>query len=168
MTYADMDTVEPPSTTCPESDLADAHRAASLRDPRSYPFGYLAGDPDSGALAPMVWFATADELIGFLRETEVALLQFEPQEAERILVSIDRVIGATRDPRRFDCGQLSAAFEGWCEILWAGTFADLCTRGGSMQKSLRLAFRRDVRLGEHAGPIADEEIGDFVDWLREV
>lgn len=167
MTYTDMDTVEPPSATRPETDPADVHRSASLRDPRSYPFGYLAGDPGTGALAPMVWFATADELIAFLREIEVALLQFDARDAERIVVSIDRVIGTTRDPRRFDCAQLSAAFEGWCEILWAGTFADLCMRGGSMQKTLRLAFRKDVRLGEHAGPIGDEEIDDFVEWLRE-
>ena len=168
MTYTDIDTIEQPSAARPEDNPSDAHRAASLRDPRRFPFGYLAGDPGTGALAPTVWFETADELIGFLLDTEVALLQFEEREAQRIAASLDRVIGTTRDPRRLDCSELSAAFEGWCEILWIGTFADLCTRGGRIQKSLRLAFRKDVRLGEHAGPIADDEIDDFVEWLREV
>lgn len=168
MTYTDMDSIEPTSAVRPEDNPADAHRAASLRDPRRFAFGYLAGDPGTGALAPTVWFATMDDLIAFLLETEVALLQFEEREAQRIAASLDRVIGTTRDPRRLDCGDLTAAFEGWCEILWVGTFADLCTRGGATQKSLRLTFRKDVRLGEHAGPIADDEIDDFVEWLREV
>lgn len=168
MTYTELDMAEPPSSARPENNPGDLHRAASLRDPRRFPYGYLAGDPGTGALAPTVWFATMDELIGFLLDTEVGLLQFEATESARIIASLDRAIGTTRDPRRLDCGQLTAAFEGWCEILWVGTFADLCTRGGATQKSLRLAFRNDVRLGEHAGPISDEEIDDFVEWLREV
>lgn len=168
MTYSEMNTADPSSDARPEANPADAHRTASLRDPRKFPFGYLAGDPGTGALAPTVWFATADELISFLLDTEVALLQFDERDASRIVTSLERAIGPTRELRRLDCGHLSDAFEGWCEILWVGTFADLCTRGGSMQKSLRLAFRKDVRLGEHAGPIGDEELDDFVEWLREV
>ena len=165
MTSSDTDTVELPSSARLGKDPVDAHRVASRRDPRRFPFGYLARDPDTGALSSMVWFATAEDMIAFLHETEVALLRFEPRDAQRIVASLGRVIGTTRDPRRLDCGQLSAAFEGWCEILWAGTFADLCMRGGSMQKSLRVAFRNDVGLGEHAGPIADDEVDEFVGWL---
>jgi hypothetical protein len=166
MTFTDMDAADPPSDARPENSPADAHRTASLRDPRHHPFGYLAGDPATGALAPTVWFATIDELIAFLVETEIALLQFEADEAARIAATLQREIGTTRDPRRLEPARLSAAFEGWCEILWVGTFADLCTRGGDVPKHLRLAFRDDVRLGKHAGPIADEELDDFVEWLR--
>ena len=66
MTYTDMDSIEPTSAVRPEDNPADAHRAASLRDPRRFAFGYLAGDPGTGALAPTVWFATMDDLIAFL------------------------------------------------------------------------------------------------------
>lgn len=166
MTYTEMDTSDQASTARPESDPADAHRAAALRDPRRYPIGYLAGDPGTGALAPIVWFATMEDLISFLCDTEIALLQFDDGDRARIASTLEREIGVTRDPRRLDPSRLSAAFEGWCEILWIGTFADLCTRGGDVQKHLRLAFRNDVRLGEHAGPIADDEIDDFVEWLQ--
>ena len=54
MTYTDMDTIEPPSAARPEDNPADAHRAASLRDPRLFPFGYLADDPGTSAFAPTV------------------------------------------------------------------------------------------------------------------
>lgn len=166
MTYSDMDTPDGASTARPENDPADAHRAAAQRDPRRYPVGYLAGDPGTGALAPTVWFTTMEELAAFLVDTEIALLQFDDGDAARIASALRHEIGATRDPRRLDPVRLSAAFEGWCQILWVGTFADLCTRGGDVQKHLRLAFRNDVRLGEHAGPIADEEMDDFVEWLQ--
>lgn len=166
MTYTDMDMTDRSSTERPEHDLADAHRAAALRDPRRYPVGYLAGDPGTGALAPMVWFATMDDLIDFLLDTEIALLQFDERDTARIASALGHEIGATRDPRRLDPGRLSAAFEGWCQILWLGTFADLCTRGGDVPKHLRLAFRNDTRLGEHAGPIGDDEMDDFVEWLQ--
>lgn len=166
MTFTDRDAADPSSDARPEVSPADAHRAASLRDPRRHPFGYLAADPDTGALAPTVWFATMEELIAFLVETEIALLQFEADDAARIAATLQREIGPTRDPRRLDTSRLSAAFEGWCEILWIGSFADLCTRGDAMPKRLRLAFRDDVRLGEHAGPIADDELDDFVEWLQ--
>jgi hypothetical protein len=161
-----MDTADPPSDARAGASPSDAHRAASARDPRRHAFGYLAGDPDTGALAPIVWFASMDDLIAFLLETEIALLQFEPDQAARIAAALARELGTTRDPRRLDTARLSAAFEGWCEILWVGTFADLCTRGGDWQKRLRIAFRDDVRLAEHAGPIADDELDDFVEWLQ--
>ncbi|MBY0274103.1 hypothetical protein K2Z84_02085 [Candidatus Binatia bacterium] len=166
MTFTDMDMTDPPATARPDLDPADAHRAAALRDPRRHPIGYLAGDPGTGALAPTVWFATVEDLIAFLLDTEIALLRFDECDTTRIAGALRHEIGATRDPRRLDPGRLSAAFEGWCQILWVGTFADLCTRGGDVPKHLRLAFRSDTRLGEHAGPIADDEMDDFVEWLQ--
>jgi hypothetical protein len=147
---------------------ADAYRAAAQRDPRRHPYGYIAADPASGARGAFVWFATAAELFEFLCSTEVGLLQFDEAETRRITSSIERVLARTRDVARVARDHLSDAFEGWCEILWLGTFADLCSRGGDVQTSVRYAFRRARGLGEHAGPIAEEEIDDFVGFLAEI
>ncbi|MEW6270443.1 MAG: hypothetical protein AB1689_14225 [Thermodesulfobacteriota bacterium] len=147
---------------------ATAYREAARRDPRRCPFGYLAGDPGSGARGCFVWFASLAELFDFLCETEVGLLQFDEAETRRIADALGRVLARTRDVQRLSRDELSNAFEGWCEILWLGTFADLCSRGGDVQTSVRIAFRRELALGDHAGPIAEEELDAFVAFLGAV
>jgi len=153
----------------PDSNLQDsavyAHATAAARDPHRSGFGYLAGDPASGAVGAFVWFATLAEMLDFLSTTEIALLRFEDQESVRIAASLGRAIGTTRDVTRLDRHALSEAFEGWSEILWIGTFADLCAKGGTLQTSLRASFRADLGFGEHAGPIADGELEQFVTYL---
>ena len=52
--------------------------------------------------------------------------------------------------------------------MWLGSFAELCERGGTFPTDLRAAFRRASGTGEHAGPIADDEVGAFVEFLRSV
>jgi hypothetical protein len=143
---------------------AEAYRAAAARDPRRFPFGYLAADP-TGAPGAFVWFPTAEQLVGCLVDTEVALLRFDADESAVISASLRRAIGSTRDVARLDRHAISAAFMGWCEILWVGTLADLCTRGGMFQAALRADFRSDLGLGEHGGPIADDEVERFVAYL---
>jgi hypothetical protein len=145
--------------------IAAEYRAVATRDPRLFGFGYLAGDPATGAPGPFLWFAGVEELLGFLRTTEVALLQFDDDEADRLAAQLERATGATRDLARIDRDALSAAFEGWNEILWIGTFGDLCAKGGATTTGLRAAFRRDAQLGEHAGPISDDECASFVAYL---
>ncbi|HEY8514060.1 MAG TPA: hypothetical protein VIS07_00935 [Candidatus Binatia bacterium] len=147
---------------------AAAYREAAGRDPRDFPFGYLAGDPASGARGCFVWFATTGELIDFMIDTEVGLLQFDEPDANVIAAGIRRVMARTFDLSRAPRDELTEAFCGWCEILWLGTFGNLCSRGGDVQTSVRLAFRRARSLGEHAGPIADDEVDAFVEFLREL
>ena len=144
---------------------SDAYRAAASRDPRRHGFGYLAAEPASGAVGSFVWFATPSELFEFLATIEVALLQFDERDATRLTVSIRRAIGTCRDVTRLDRGAVSAAFEGWCEIQWLGTFAELCGKGGPFATQLRADFRRDCGLGAHAGPIDDDELESFVAYL---
>jgi hypothetical protein len=154
---------------CPDGDdlaLATArYGEATARDPRRCAFGYLAGDPGSGAIGSFVWFGTAPEMLEFLSTVEVRLLQFDDRESADIIASLERAIGTTLDVRRLDRHAISAAFDGWCEILWIGTFGDLCERGGAFQTSLRLGFRTADDLGEHGGPIADDELERFVAYL---
>ena len=145
--------------------VAAVYREVAGRDPRRFGYGYLAGDPATGAPGPLLWFATPDELFAFLRSTEVDLLQFDDLDAQRLEASLGRAIGATRDLARVDRDALSAAFEGWNEILWIGMFADLCAKGGALNTGLRAAFRREHRLGEHAGPIGEDEMDAFVAYL---
>jgi hypothetical protein len=144
---------------------SEAYRVSAARDPRTWGFGYLAAEPSTGAVGSFVWFATPAELFEFLATTEVALLQFDERDSTRLAVSVRRAIGTTRDVARIERAALSAAFEGWCEIAWLGTFAELCAKGGSFATQLRLDFRIDCGLGGHAGPIADDELDRFVAYL---
>jgi hypothetical protein len=162
-----METLET-ETGAPASydTLATACHEAAARDPRRCGFGYLAGDPTTGAQSLFLWFRTRRELVDFLCTSEIALLQFEPGDADRMAASLRRIVGTAGDLARLDRSALSACFEGWCEILWIGTFADLCSRGGSVQTAVRAAFRTELGLGEHAGPIADDEVDAFVGYLR--
>jgi hypothetical protein len=147
------------------SNAMEAHQEAARRDPRQFPFGYLAGDPATGALGPLVWFKSPGELYDFLLGPEIYLLLFDEPDTLRIRASLRRAIGSTRDITRLDRDMLSAAFEGWSEIVWIGTFGDLCSRGGDMPTRIRRAFRSEHELGDHAGPIADDELDAFVAWL---
>jgi len=142
-----------------------AYRTAAERDPRRRGFGYLAGDPATGAPGAFLWFATVDELLAFMCTVEVDLLRFDSGESGRIAASLTRAIRRAGSLARIDRDELSAAFEGWCEILWIGTFADLCTRGGALATEVRAGFRAESDLDEHAGPIADEEMDLFVAHL---
>ena len=142
-----------------------AYREAAARDPRHHGFGYLAADPTSGALGSFVWFATPADLFEFLAATEVALLQFDERDATRLTVSVRRALGTTRDVTRVDRAALAAAFEGWCEIAWIGTFAELCDKGGPFAVQLRADFRIDCGLGTHPGPIDGDELDRFVAYL---
>lgn len=146
-------------------DAQEAHREAAERDPRRCGFGYLAKEPTSGALASFVWFATPAELLEFLATVEVALLAFEERDATRLSVSVRRVFRATRDLVRIDRGALTAAFEGWCEIAWLGTFAELRDRGGPFATQLRADFRAALGIGGHGLPVADDELDRFVAYL---
>jgi len=157
----------PPEDASSFARSAAAYRAAALRDPRRFRFGYLAGDPASGARGAFVWFASPAEMFEFLATVEVDLLQFDDDDAARIRGSIRRIVGRPREALRVDRDRLSSSFEGWCEVLWLGSFADLCSRGGDVPTSVRIAFRRVGKLGEHAGPICDDEESAFVAFLCE-
>jgi len=146
-------------------DAAEAHREAAERDPRRNGYGYLAREPSSGALASYVWFATPSQLLEFLATVEVALLAFDERDATRLSVSLRRVFRTTHDLARIDRNALSVAFEGWCEIAWLGTFAELRDRGGPFATQLRADFRADCGIGGHGLPVADDEIDRFVDYL---
>lgn len=143
-----------------------AYLEAARRDPRRAGCGYIAGDPATGALGAFLWFASPGELIAFLQGPEVELLAFEPDDERRIAASLRRVTRGVRSIARLDREALTAAFEGWTEIVWLGTFADLVGRGGSFVTDVRLRFRCAHGLGEHAGPIADDELDAFVHFLR--
>lgn len=145
--------------------LAALYREAAERDPRRFAFGYLAGDPATGARATFVWFAAPGEMLEFLCTSEIALLQFDERDVTRMTASLRRAIGNTRDVSRLDRALLTAAFEGWCEIVWIGSFGDLCGKGGSFEKDFRAGFRARRRLGAHAGPITDDELDGFVTFV---
>src|SRR5260221_1808345 len=82
--------------------LAALYREATERDPRRFAFGYLAGDPETGARATLLWFATPGEMLDFLCTNEVALLQFDERDVARMTAALRRVIGNTRDVSRLD------------------------------------------------------------------
>jgi hypothetical protein len=142
------------------------YREAAARDPRDFVYGYVAGDPATGAAGPFLWFATPEALLTFLRTVEVSLLGFDEDDAQRIAAALARVVASTRDLARIDRAALSAAFAGWSQILWIGTFPDLCSKGGAWSTGLRAAFRVEHGLGEHPGPIGDDEQMAFVGYLR--
>lgn len=153
----------------PRAHLAATHQAylaATKRDPRQAPFGYLAGDPSRGARGPFRWFRSPVELFEGIYEVEVDVLNLDERDAARIKTSILRAIGAGRHLLRVDCQALSAAFEGWSEILWVGTFNDLCAKGGEIPTSLRAACRAATATGTHGGPIDDGELPEFVRFLE--
>lgn len=143
-----------------------AHEEAANRDPRAASCGYLAGDPATRAVGSFVWFRTPAEMLAFLAGSEIDLLCFEGDDVRRMAASVQRVLRGVTTLARVDREMLSACFEGWSEIVWLGSFAELRDRGGTFPTELRVAFRRARGTGEHAGPVADDEIDAFVAFLR--
>lgn len=143
-----------------------AYEEAARRDPRTAAFGYLAGDPATGAIAPVLWFASLPELLHFLQTSEVALLRFDDDDERRVKASLARAVAGRRSVAQIDRERVSAAFEGWSEVLWLGTFAELCEKGGTFPTGVRAAFRRAHGLGEHAGPVGEVEVAAFVAFLQ--
>lgn len=145
---------------------ASAHYAnAARRDPRRYPFGYVAADLATGARGPFLWFSSPRELFDFLCTVEVTLLQFDAEESARISASLRRTLDGLQTVERVDTGELTAAFEGWNEILWIGTLYEFCERGGELGREARVTFRTESGRGAHALPIADDELDGFVELL---
>ena len=142
------------------------YAAAAARDPREARFGYLAADPATGAVGALVWFPSLVELFAFLAGPEIDVLAFDEADARRMAVSVQRMTRGVGSLARVDREGLSACFEGWSEIVWLGSFAELCERGGPFATEMRAMFRRDGGTGDHAGPIADDELDAFVEWLR--
>jgi hypothetical protein len=147
---------------------ASAHYVnASRRDPRQHHFGYVAADPSTGARGPFLWFASPQEMFDFLCTVEVALLQFDEATSTRMSTSLRRALAAVRGLARVDVAELTAAFEGWNEILWMGTIHDLCERGSPLAREARVAFRQESGRAAHALPIAGEEMDGFVRWVTD-
>lgn len=142
------------------------YQAAARRDPRRAGWGYVAADPASGAVGELLWFATPAELKAFLAGPEVELLGFDGAESRRIASSVRRVLRDSGALERVDRDLLSACFEGWTEILWLGSFAELRERGGPVATATRAEFRRRRGGGPDAAPITDDEVEDFVAFLR--
>lgn len=145
---------------------SSAYVKAAARDPRVAGCGYLAADPATRAVGSFVWFATPGEMFDFLAGPEVDLLQFDDADSWRMAVSVRRVLRGVESVARVNRDLLSACFEGWTEIVWLGSFAELRERGGSFPTGLRASFRGENGSGNHAAPIADDEIDEFVAWLR--
>jgi len=143
-----------------------AYEQAARRDPRTASFGYLAADPATGAVAPFLWFATLGEMLEFLQTAEVALLRFDDADRRRVTASLARAVAGRRSIGQLDRERLTAAFEGWSEVLWLGTFSELCEKGGTLPTGVRAAFRRANGLGEHAGPLGESDLAAFVAFLH--
>ena len=165
--YQAMDS-ESPSNQDEFARALRAHGEAASRDPREAGCGYLAGDPATRAVGSFVWFRSPAEMFAFLAGPEIDLLRFDGDDVLRMKASVQRVLRGVTTLARVDGEMLSACFEGWSEIVWLGSFAELRERGGTFPTDLRAAFRRASGTGEHAGPIADDEVDAFVEFLRSV
>lgn len=159
---------ESPSSHQTYARALRAHDEAARRDPREAGCGYLAGDPATRAVGSFVWFRTPADMFAFLAGPEIDLLRFEDEDVRRMVASVRRVLRGVTTLARVDCAMLSACFEGWSEIVWLGTFAELRERGGTFRTDLRAAFRRASGSGDHAGPVDDDELDAFVAFLRGV
>jgi len=138
---------------------------AARRDPRAFPVGYLAADGTTGAIAPFLWFPDQGELLRFVATTELGLLRLTPPahvDVTRALASI------LRRPRALDrlASALSAAFDGWTEVLWAGTFADLCSAPDGVPAALRAELRWTRDGTEVDAALAPHEVPELVALLR--
>jgi len=142
--------------------LARAYVAAARRDPRDAPFGYLAIDPTTGARGAFLWFASPTALVSALATIEVGLLGLDAGVAASVEHAARRGSPARG---RFDQVAITAAFQGWSEIAWIGSFYELCSQGGEFAVSLRAAFRERLVGRGHAGPVCDTEMEDFICYL---
>ena len=163
--YQAMDS-ESPSNQDEFARALRAHGEAASRDPREAGCGYLAGDPATRAVGSFVWFRSPAEMFAFLAGPEIDLLRFDGDDVLRMKASVQRVLRGVTTLARVDGEMLSACFEGWSEIVWLGSFAELRDRGGAFPTDLRAAFRRASGTGGHAGPIADDEVDEFIIFLR--
>lgn len=135
------------------------------RDPREFPLGYLAADGATGAIAPFLWFRDQGELLRFVATTELGLLRLTPP----VHVDVTRALAKlVRRQHRLDrlAAALTAAFDGWTEILWVGSFADLCGAADDVPAATRAELRRQRDGTELEAALTPEELPDMVGLLR--
>ena len=140
------------------------YNEVALRDPRTYPVGYLAADGETGAMAPFLWFRDEAELLRFVGTTELGLLRLAPLAHVEVLDGVGALARRERSLDRLGLG-LTTAFRGWTEFLWVGDFADLCSGAGEIPCELRAELRAIGSRGETHAALAPEEIAELVGFL---
>ncbi len=139
--------------------------AASRRDPREFPVGYLAADGATGAIAPFLWFRDQGELLRFVATTELGLLRLTPAAHVDVTRALAALVRRERPLDRLALA-LSTAFDGWTEILWVGSFADLCAAQDDVPAAARAELRWQRDGTEVDAALAPHEVTELVRLLR--
>lgn len=166
---------------------------AQAADPRRSPFGLYASDDWAGGAGLFHWYPTADALLAAIREDLVhAFFDADDNEAETVARDAAAVLEGVRDLRELDEAlrkRLNELFDGVQELVWVGTFTQLCESDDEWASELRCSFHEctdedeDEVDGEKGGggdgegdgercadlerPIAPSAIVDFIEFLRE-
>lgn len=149
-----------------------AGEAAIRRDPRQSPFGFLAGGEfvHEGSEVFM-WFDSLPDLVAHLLDVEplllLALSDGSTIEAyrERIRPALEQLeLQGFHEDARLDFNQ---AAEGFMLIEWWGEFEELKAGLSPTSREL-LTWFRDPAADDMDGarPLADEELGEFVEFLQ--
>lgn len=141
---------------------------AMSADPAADRWGFFSIDPWDGGAGVFLWFASAEDLLGTVREGEVALyLADDDAAADALRGRIDAALDALRGGS--DPEAVLAGLDDVCaaDVLWAGTLDGLMTGDHEWARGLRASFRGDGMEDGDAGPVAEDEHEAFIAFVRE-
>lgn len=152
----------------------DEHRgrleAANTADPQAFPWGVRTADPWPAGLALFFWYETETELRHALLRGDHAV-DADDETRTRAAEALEAVLSASSSlsPDTAQAGN-EAAYPAF-NILWWGTFDDLCSGDHEVANDAREAFLEshdeDYDFPEQAPPIPAESRVDFAAFIRE-
>ena len=138
------------------------------RDPRVFPYGFLASDMHVGMIS---WFKDVDEMMEFLLKTEPIIWDYEGKELENYTEAISKIakkaksVGLNEELRISINELVSKDFI----VEWWGTFDNLLKGEDKFTKNVREEFLEESLDGKDElsnNNIPEESLEDFIEWLK--
>ena len=140
--------------------------AANLADPRKHPYGFLARDDMSGGTSMFHWYASRAARLESIA-TDLPLLMDE--DDPELTISIQKL--ASDQAQDLDSElliSLQTQLPGLQEMIWMGTFEELCSSTAEWPREVRSEFRsQEEDTDAEDRPVTPGELSAFIDFLIE-
>lgn len=153
-----------------DDGLRERLEAANAADPEAFPWGVRTADPWPAGLALFFWYETEAELRNALLRGDHAV-DADDETRTRAAEALKLILGASSSlsPDTAQAGN-EAAYPAF-NILWWGTFDDLCSGDHEVAREAREAFfeahHEDYDFPQQAPPVPTESRADFAEFLKE-
>ena len=148
-------------------EAIELSESASARDPRQAKFGIVTEDRSTGlSMHVALWFETLEQVAEFLMRAVPYLYSGEGEAIEdEVRPLVESIVKDGLTEGIID--EINAYTHDWEDLVWGGTFDELCRAETQVTTSI-VAMFREARDLDETGPIAESEVDEFVDFLAEL